>query len=203
MCPKLSRIEQRLGSRTIGGTPLNPTTLPTQKTASNYPENWSVVGLIIVTLKMPDSTFERSTLINAPASRLREWHFREGAFEELSPPWEKATVLESPGAVSDGARAVIEVGIGPLKQRWVAVHEITETGFIDRQESGPFTSWEHRHDFLPVDENSSQLVDSIRYRLPLGWLGALFGGPLVRRKLDRLFTFRHEVTCRALEDESD
>ena len=103
--------------------------------------------------------FKRSTLINAPASRLREWHFREGAFKDLSPPWEKATVLESPGALSDGARAVIEVGIGPLKQRWVAVHEITETGFIDRQESGPFASWEHRHDFLPVDENRSRLVD--------------------------------------------
>ncbi|MDG2123661.1 MAG: hypothetical protein P8J87_08190, partial [Verrucomicrobiales bacterium] len=87
---------------------------------------------------MSASTFERSTTIHAPASRVRDWHFEAGAFEKLSPPWEKVSVIESPGELTDGARAVIRVGFGPLKQRWVAVHEITDEGFIDRQEEGPF-----------------------------------------------------------------
>ena len=149
---------------------------------------------------MADSTFERSSIINAPASEVRAWHFRKGAFEKLSPPWEKANVIESPGELKDGARAVIEVGMGPIKQRWVAVHEITEDGFIDRQEEGPFAFWEHHHRFLPVDDESCRLVDSIQYRLPFGFLGKVFGGPLVRRKLDRMFTYRHEVTKRELEN---
>lgn len=148
---------------------------------------------------MSASTFERSTTIHAPASRVRDWHFEAGAFEKLSPPWEKVSVIESPGELTDGARAVIRVGFGLLKQRWVAVHEITDEGFIDRQEEGPFAFWEHCHRFVPVGEASCELIDSIRYRLPLGWLGKLFGGPLVKRKLDRMFSYRHEVTRQALE----
>ena len=148
---------------------------------------------------MSNCTFERSTTIDAPASRVRDWHFQEGAFEKLSPPWEKVTVVESPGVLTNGARAVIRVGFGPLKQRWVAVHEITDHGFIDRQEEGPFAFWEHCHRFLAVEGGRCRLVDSIRYRLPFGFLGRFFGGALVRRKLDRMFAYRHEVTRRALE----
>lgn len=144
-------------------------------------------------------TFTKVSRIEAPAEKVREWHFAEGAFEKLTPPWEKATVLESPGELVDGARAVIEVGVGPLRQRWVAVHEITEDGFIDRQEEGPFASWEHHHRFVPIDETSSELRDEIHYRLPLGWIGNCFGGPFVRRKLERMFRYRHEITKEALE----
>lgn len=146
---------------------------------------------------MKTSTFERSSCIEAPASELRAWHFEEGAFARLTPPWEKATVIETPGALTDGAIAVIEVGIGPIRQRWVAEHEITEEGFIDRQVEGPFAKWEHHHRFLPIDDSSSLLVDRIEYRLPFGFLGNFFGGPFVRMKLDRMFRYRHEVTREA------
>lgn|GEM_PF-503429 len=162
-------------------------------------KNRPLPNQIVVTLPMAHSTFERSSLINAPASEVRAWHFCEGAFEKLSPPWEKATVVDSPGELKDGARAVIEVRIGPIKQRWVAVHEITDDGFIDRQEEGPFAFWEHHHRFLPASDDTCRLVDSIRYRLPLGFLGKIFGGPLVRRKLNRMFAYRHEMTKQVLE----
>ncbi|MCG8600090.1 MAG: SRPBCC family protein [Verrucomicrobiales bacterium] len=148
---------------------------------------------------MTDSYFEHSSIIAAPAGQVRDWHFQEGAFEKLTPPRERAVVVESPGELTDGCRAVIEVGIGPLKQRWVAEHEITDDGFIDRQVEGPFAFWEHHHRFFRVDDHSSRLVDSIRYRLPFGQLGKLFGTPFVKRKLDRMFRYRHEVTKRELE----
>lgn len=143
---------------------------------------------------MNHSTFQRTSEIDASATQLRDWHFADGAFEKLSPPWEKAQLIEPYGELTDGCRAVIEVSIGPIKQRWVAVHEITETGFIDRQESGPFAFWEHHHQFLPISTNTSQLIDRIHYRLPLGWLGYCFGNPYIRRKLNKLFHYRHEVT---------
>lgn len=143
---------------------------------------------------MSDPTFTRSSEIDAPVEALRDWHFRPGAFGRLNPPWEKATVVESPGELVDGARAVIEIEMGPLKQRWVADHEVTEDGFIDRQISGPFAFWEHRHQFEAVTESTSRLTDSIRYRLPMGLPGRVFGGPLVRGKLERMFRYRHSVT---------
>ncbi len=144
---------------------------------------------------MSDLTFTRSCEVDAPVEALREWHFRPEAFARLTPPWEKATVIEAPGALVDGARAVIEVGIGPFKKRWIAEHEITATGFIDRQIEGPFAFWEHTHCFEAINGEKSRLTDSIRYRLPFGLAGRLFGRPLVERKLDRLFRYRHAITA--------
>lgn len=146
---------------------------------------------------MDASLFERRTRIPVDARDMRAWHFRPGAFSRLNPPWENAKVIRSPGELTDGAIAEIEVGMGPLTRQWVAEHEITEDGFIDRQLAGPFSSWEHRHTFLPHGE-SSELIDSIRYRLPLGLLGRFFGKGLVERKLDRMFRYRHEVTMQDL-----
>src|SRR5262249_50926980 len=39
------------------------------------------------------------------------------------------------------------------------------------------------------------LEDRIEYAMPYGALGALFGGPAVRRRLARLFDYRHRVTA--------
>lgn len=144
---------------------------------------------------MSPLTFTRSCEIAAPVERLRDWHFQPGAFTRLTPPWEKTRVIAMAEPLNDGAIAIIEVGIGPLRKRWVAVHEITEWGFLDRQREGPFAFWEHEHRFEALTPATSRLTDSIRYRLPLGWIGRIFGRPFVERKLDRLFRYRHAVTA--------
>lgn len=148
---------------------------------------------------MKTTQFERSTRVKTSAKELREWHFAEGAFEKLTPPWEKADLVESPGKLTDGCVAIIEIGFGPFKQRWVAEHEITTDGFIDRQIKGPFAYWEHQHKFIPTGANQSRLVDSINYRIPFGLVGRVFGSAIVNRKLDRMFRYRHEVTRSLLE----
>lgn len=144
-------------------------------------------------------SFERETEITVSSEILRDWHFHPGAFRRLTPPWENAKVLQAPASLADGARAVIDVGPGPIPVHWVAEHHLTEDGFIDRQVSGPFSEWEHRHRFLDEGDGRSRLVDSIRFRLPGGALGARFGEELVRRKLDRMFRYRHETTRLDLE----
>lgn len=143
---------------------------------------------------MPDLQFTMTSDISAPVEALREWHFRPGAFGRLNPPWEKARVISEPGPLVDGFRAVIEIQAGPVKKRWIADHEITSDGFIDRQVSGPFAHWEHRHQFEAIDPKTSRLTDSISFRLPLGAPGRIFGEAFVRKKLERMFHYRHAVT---------
>ncbi len=143
---------------------------------------------------MSDLHFTLSSEISAPVEALRDWHFRPGAFGRLNPPWEKARVISAPGALVDGARAIIEIQAGPIKQRWIADHEITPDGFIDRQASGPFAFWEHRHLFEATGPMTSRLTDAIAYRLPMGLPGRIFGSALVRKKLERMFHYRHTVT---------
>ena len=69
--------------------------------------------------------------------------------------------------------------------------------------SGPFKKWEHTHAMEDDGEGGAWLIDHIDYELPLGALGQLGGGWFVRRKLARMFDYRHAVTRRACEAEGE
>lgn len=131
-----------------------------------------------------------------PARALFDWHARPGAFERLNPPFDRAELLERSEGIAPGARTVLRVHLGPVPRRWVAVHTALEEGrsFTDRQESGPFTRWEHVHRMLPDGEDRSILEDDVRYVLPLGPLGRL-GSGLARQTLEALFAYRHALTA--------
>ena len=91
---------------------------------------------------------------------------------------------------------ILKVRLGPLRQRWVAEHGgiISSCQFRDIQVEGPFAYWEHTHRVEPGDTASCTLEDHIRYAVPLGYLGRAAAGWMVRRKLERMFDYRHRVT---------
>jgi ligand-binding SRPBCC domain-containing protein len=148
---------------------------------------------------MKTEVFVKRTHIPASASEVFHWHDRPEAFEQLTPPWERVRVVERTGGIADG-RMIIEMRIGPLRRRWIAQHVDFQPGrqFRDVQIAGPFARWEHTHTVEPDGPSACYLEDRIEYALPLGWLGKLAAGPFVRKKLDRLFTYRHRVTAEAL-----
>ena len=147
-------------------------------------------------------TFEKRTRIHASPQEVFDFHARPDAFTKLIPPWEKMTLIEKTPGLEVGVRTVVEIKMGPLKQRVVAEHTRYEAGrmFQDRQVSGPFAAWQHDHVVEPDGEGGAYLVDHIEYELPLGPIGALFGGWMVRRRLERMFAHRHAVTKAACEE---
>jgi hypothetical protein len=71
--------------------------------------------------------------------------------------------------------------------------------FADRQLSGPFASWYHRHRMIDDGNGGTTLRDEVDYELPLGAIGRWIGSRYIRRKLNRMFDYRHEVTKRIVE----
>jgi uncharacterized protein len=61
--------------------------------------------------------------------------------------------------------------------------------FIDLQAKGPYALWHHTHDFIPMG-GGTLMRDTVRYRLPAGWLGAVAGGGKVADDVERIFDFR-------------
>ena len=61
--------------------------------------------------------------------------------------------------------------------------------FVDLQVKGPYALWHHTHDFIPL-AGGTLMRDTVRYRLPAGWLGALASGPKVAGDVERIFDFR-------------
>jgi uncharacterized protein (TIGR01777 family) len=144
--------------------------------------------------------FHQSSRLPFPAGRVYDWHSRPGALQRLSPPWEPIALLEHTGGIGDGARAVLEVRVGPVPVRWVAEHRDCVPGrqFTDVQLEGPFARWEHAHRFEPIDSEASLLEDRVEYALPLEPASSLVSGRAVTDKLQRTFDFRHRVTSRDL-----
>ncbi|MFZ0414625.1 MAG: SRPBCC family protein [Candidatus Acidiferrales bacterium] len=118
--------------------------------------------------------FVRRTRIGAPAENVFEWHASPGALQLLTPPWERAEVVEPTPDIHDGARGALRVRIGPFSVRSEFEHGGYQEGreFQDVQISGPFRRWEHTHRFIPNGPNACWLEDSIGSRHRKMWRSA-------------------------------
>ncbi len=142
-------------------------------------------------------SFTRRTHLNAPAATVFNWHARPGAIERLTPAWEPVEVLERTGGIENGSRVVLGLRMGPVRLRWEAEHCDYEAGvqFRDIQRAGPFARWEHTHRVEPDGPQSCYLEDHIDYALPFAPVSRWLAGGFVRRKLNRLFDYRHRITA--------
>ncbi|MDB4384650.1 TIGR01777 family oxidoreductase [Opitutaceae bacterium] len=122
------------------------------------------------------------------------WHARPGALERLTPPWESVELESMTGGLKDGAVVKMRSQVGPFNLQWVAEHfgYRENTLFCDRQLSGPFARWEHRHRFESLPDGGCRLVDEVDYKLPLAPFSNIARG-MVRRRLNRMFDYRHAV----------
>jgi len=166
---------------------------------------------------------EAKCVVPVNREALFAYHNSPGALQRLIPPWESVELESSDYSLEPGSKVVLKMKLGPFALRWVAVHGDFDppNRFEDRQQSGPFAYWHHRHLFCEgseseVDdslgnesseprsglklagENRQQpvatLVDSIDYRLPLGKIGDFFGRRSIQRQLAAMFRYRHQVT---------
>ena len=79
----------------------------------------------------------------------------------------------------------------------VRVHWITEityvnepSVFIDEQRSGPYALWYHVHRFKIVS-GGVEMVDELKYAIPLGWLGELVHFLFVKKTVNEIFDYRY------------
>lgn len=142
-------------------------------------------------------TFIYRSRMPASAEAVYRFHAEPGALRRLTPPWEKAQVVAETGSFeTPGSRVTLRVSVGPFRQDWIAEHVAVEPNrmFKDVMRTGPFRKWEHTHRFIPETDHSSWLEDTVEYEFPLGGLGELFGSTYTRRRLERMFHYRHAVT---------
>jgi ligand-binding SRPBCC domain-containing protein len=145
--------------------------------------------------------YVRETRLAAAPEAVFAFHERPDALRLLTPPWEKVTIVQAAPSLHVGSRAILKMWMGPVPITWVAEHVAYDPphGFADRQVSGPFASWYHRHEFVPDGAGGTLLRDVVDYEPPMGPLGRLLAGPMLAAKLDGMFEYRHRVTREAVE----
>lgn len=138
--------------------------------------------------------------VRAPFSSVAAFHQQPTGMGAITPPPVRVQLHSFPeNLVPDGGEMDFTLWFGPLPIHWVAqLEDVSESGFTDRQKSGPFQAWRHRHSFNRIDDYTTEVKDEITYSLKphLLWgpVGAAFAF-----SLPILFAFRGWRTRRLLE----
>ena len=140
--------------------------------------------------------------VRAPLADVARFHTNAESLRAITPPLIPIRLHSAPRQMGEGDETDFTMWMGPLPVRWVArVEAVSSTGFLDRQLLGPFSTWMHRHNFVVVDNATTEIIDEVEARLkshvvwgPIGatmWIG-----------LPLLFGFRAWKTRRLLEGRS-
>lgn len=152
---------------------------------------------------MPRSTIHRLTrsqYLEKPLDVVFEFFARAGNLERITPPWLRFE-LTGPETDSMGVGTTIDyrLKLHGIPVRWTSRIEEWEPGrsFIDRQVSGPYALWHHRHTFA-AEGTGTVVGDEVHYAMPLGRLGDLAYPLFVARDLRRIFDYRQAAVPRLL-----
>lgn len=119
--------------------------------------------------------------------------------KSATPPDLEFTLLSSETVpVRDGTQLCYKIRLAGIRFSWETRILSWEppTLFSDEQARGPFNMWRHTHTFYP-EGNHVRMDDEVIYRLPL-WPFGEIAHPWVARQLERIFTYRQERICAAL-----
>jgi ligand-binding SRPBCC domain-containing protein len=144
--------------------------------------------------------FEYSSHIEAPVEDVFAFHERADAIELLTGPGQGVQVISRSGGLEIGAQVEFRIRVGPVKLYWLAHHIAYEKNrlFIDEQREGPFAAWVHAHRF-DAEDGGTRLTDSIEFALQGGGFIEKMAGWIIKRKLQKMFKYRHMVTRRMCE----
>jgi len=119
--------------------------------------------------------------VRAPLPALAEFHAQSASMGAITPPPISVRVTRAPARLREGDEMAFTMWLGPVPLKWVAhIENVSGRGFSDRQISGPFQEWTHRHTFAALSEATTEVRDEVQARLrkqssgerwawPCGW----------------------------------
>lgn len=144
--------------------------------------------------------FKHRFKVKAPLADVADFHSHSASMGAITPPPAVVRVHEAPGRLAEGDQMDFTLWLGPMPIHWQArIEDVTATGFVDRQLRGPFQSWTHRHTFKPIDEQITEVVDEIDFKLDKHPVRGIVGLGM-SLSLPLLFAYRGWKTRLLLKD---
>lgn len=133
--------------------------------------------------------------INRPVKNVFEFFSNENNLEKITPPHLNFKVVgKNTDKIDKGTQIDYKLRFRGVPMKWksqISNFE-NERSFTDIQLNGPYSKWEHQHDFIPLG-NGTLIRDHVVYKLPLGLLGLLTAGFFVSRDVNNIFKYRTKV----------
>ena len=139
-------------------------------------------------------TLHRETVVAASLEQTFRFFSDAANLERLTPSWLNFTVLTPmPVEMREGVEIAYRIRLYGLPIPWRSRIDVWDPGvrFVDRQLVGPYRWWRHEHRFEAAP-GGTRVVDYVEYAPRV----ARMTGRLVRRDLERIFTYRQDALRR-------
>lgn len=145
--------------------------------------------------RRPRWVLEQHTTVDAPVDQVFRFFSSTGNLGAMTPPALDFEIVERPESLGPGAHIDYRLKVAGVPLKWrTSIEEFDpDAGFVDDQESGPYRCWWHEHRFEAKGEKT-EMVDRVRYDIPLGPIGSLVHELFVKPMLSRIFAYRADVT---------
>jgi ligand-binding SRPBCC domain-containing protein len=145
---------------------------------------------------------QREQIIPSPVLDVFDFFADVRNLESITPPWLNFRILTpTPIEMRQGTEIEYQLDWRFIGLRWKT--EIRQwrppNFFVDVQVRGPYRLWEHTHSFQSKD-GATRMLDTVRYQLPLGFLGGIAHTLRVRRDLEGIFDFRAAAIGRVFRE---
>ena len=160
-----------------------------------FPSVAAAVDDLLGTDKLRDTDWLRAVQwLPAPLAEVSKFFADERNLEALTPPWLNFNVLgKSTPEIENKTLIYYKLRLYGVPFKWTTeiIGWNPPHGFVDQQLRGPYAIWHHTHQFSELG-GGTLMVDFVRYKPPVGLLGALSGGWMVDREVEKIFAYRRE-----------
>jgi uncharacterized protein (TIGR01777 family) len=186
----------------LGSHRIRPMNLDNFGFKFKYPDLDSALVDILAYGALPPSSkesfhesYRQVQWVDRPLAEVFEFYADAHNLEKITPKFLNFKILsQSTPRIQEGTEFTYKLKIHGLPIKWTTI--ITEWEdqykFVDYQKSGPYKIWYHQHFFYEY-KGGTLLIDYVRYKLPVGYLGETFGMPLVKSDVHKIFSYRRDV----------
>lgn len=147
--------------------------------------------------------YEKTSYYTADQESLFNFHGTEEHLNAITPPWLKFQILEkTTDNIEKDTRITYKLSVHGIPMKWTT-HIVAwdpYSGFVDRQEKGPFAFFHHTHTFVKLKKGSMK-QELVYYKAPGGWIGCFFLGWYLQYDMRRIFKERDRNTRKLLNKE--
>ncbi|WP_413942757.1 TIGR01777 family oxidoreductase [Bdellovibrio sp. HCB-162] len=160
----------------------------------HFSELKEALNEICAPFKAGEDVFLAEQFLPEPPEKVFPFFQDANNLEKITPPTLNFQIekISSP-EITQGTLIDYRLKIHGVPARWKT--EIDEWQppykFVDTQRFGPYRFWHHTHEFRPFC-GGTLMVDRVRYRLPLGYLGWVLGAKFVKKDVQNIFSFRRK-----------
>jgi hypothetical protein len=152
-------------------------------------------------------TLRREQWVSRPIGEVFAFFSDARNLEAITPPWlHFRTLAVASGAIHAGTEIHYRLRLHGLPiywrteiRKWDPPHR-----FSDVQRSGPYSLWHHTHVFEAHGDGTglqkTKMIDIVRYRLPLGFVGRIVNAVKVRADVARIFDYRNRRIAELFAD---